>query len=85
MIYLKLQNKKKIPFLYVNFARSDFCLALAGCAGPLTGDGVYVSSYIRCVFFAEKLLNSSGREFRRALFSLKQIFQVIIITSDMSM
>jgi hypothetical protein len=26
--------------------------------------------------FAEKLLNSEGRELRRALFSLKQIFQV---------
>jgi len=31
-----------------------------------------------CVIFAEKLLNSSGREFRRALFSLKQIFQVFV-------
>ena len=30
------------------------------------------------VFVSEKLLNSSGRELRRALFSLKQIFQVNI-------
>ena len=29
--------------------------------------------------FVEKLLNSEGRELRRALFSLKQIFQVMIL------
>jgi len=34
--------------------------------------------------FAEKLLNSSGREFRRALFSLKQIFQVFMCVSSQS-
>ena len=31
------------------------------------------------VFLSEKLLNSNGRELRRALFSLKQIFQVCYI------
>ena len=28
-----------------------------------------------CFFISEKLLNTDGRELRRALFSLKQIFQ----------
>lgn len=31
--------------------------------------------FISIFFFAEKLLTSEGRELRRALFSLKQIFQ----------
>jgi hypothetical protein len=32
-------------------------------------------------YVAEKLLNSEGRELRRALFSLKQIFQVSTFAS----
>lgn len=32
------------------------------------------------LFKTEKLYNSSGRELRRALFSLKQIFQVIFLS-----
>lgn len=35
-----------------------------------------------CLFQIEKLYNSTGRELRRALFSLKQIFQVIISFSS---
>lgn len=34
-----------------------------------------------CLSVAEKLLNSEGRELRRALFSLKQIFQVSLQSS----
>ena len=33
--------------------------------------------------FSERLLNSTGRELRRALFSLKQIFQVCIVSTYM--
>ena len=36
-----------------------------------------INIYFFSFSFTEKLLNSSGRELRRALFSLKQIFQVI--------
>lgn len=36
---------------------------------------LYLIIYI-ILFLLEKLLNSSGRELRRALFSLKQLFQV---------
>jgi len=36
------------------------------------------ADFVHYILFAEKLLNSSGREFRRALFSLKQIFQVFM-------
>ena len=36
-------------------------------------------------FFAEKLLISTGRELRRALFSLKQIFQVRFMVTSISL
>ena len=45
--------------------------ALAASDPPVT-----VSKRALVVSITEKLLNSSGRDLRRALFSLKQIFQV---------
>jgi hypothetical protein len=46
--------------------------------GALTSWYYVTALQTSCVCFcvAEKLLNSEGRELRRALFSLKQIFQV---------
>lgn len=37
---------------------------------------IIINGYVLRLSVAEKLLNSEGRELRRALFSLKQIFQV---------
>ncbi len=35
----------------------------------------FPSSHLRCCCISDKLLTSEGRDLRRALFSLKQIFQ----------
>lgn len=53
-----------IPLLYVNNIEDTTCVT---AFFPLS-----------CSLHTEKLYNSTGRELRRALFSLKQIFQVII-------
>lgn len=46
---------------------------------PVTSlDNVTINLFLFFSFLTEKLYNSIGRELRRALFSLKQIFQVIL-------
>lgn len=53
--------------------------AKAGCRSDvmlLYAIAPIVTCVCVCLHVTEKLLNSEGRELRRALFSLKQIFQV---------
>lgn len=56
---------------------SNYCV---NDASPEQLIGQFLMSAVRCkfskTFIADKLLNSTGRELRRALFTLKQIFQV---------
>lgn len=46
--------------------------------GEIPHQLIFFHSFLSFSLHTEKLYNSTGRELRRALFSLKQIFQVII-------
>lgn len=63
----------------MNSVHSPFQWKFCNCSYPLcvfTICWVSLINFVCCFFISEKLYNSSGRDLRRALFSLKQIFQV---------
>ena len=71
------RHQNSIPVCIFNVWALNICLF---CLLLLWICDWSTSLSILLLFVSEKLLNSSGRELRRALFSLKQIFQVNIQT-----